>query len=181
VRTLAGGALRKGGYVLVMRHASSPFAPPSKETADPENTRLERQLDERGRIAARNMGAAIKRLAIPVGDVLTSPRYRARQTVELAGLDRVRIADELDECAQGAKSAIDAQRTEWLRKKAAERPRAGTDLILLTHAPNIADAFGDFAPNVEPGEALVFQPDGKGGTELVGRIKAQDWLRLAES
>jgi phosphohistidine phosphatase SixA len=172
-------ALRQGGCVLVMRHASSPFAPPSKEAADPENTSLERQLDEAGRNSARNMGAAIKRLAIPVGEVWTSPRYRARQTAELAGLRPARIADELDEGAQGMKSSIDAQRTEWLRRKAAERPRTGTDLILVTHAPNIADAFGDLAANVEAGEALVFRPDGKGGTQLVARIKAQDWQGLA--
>ena len=37
--------LRHGGYVLVMRHASSPANPPDKSAADPENVALERQLD----------------------------------------------------------------------------------------------------------------------------------------
>ena len=183
-KSLAGAALvealRQGGYVLVMRHASSPFAAPSKETADPANTTLERQLDEAGRTSARNMGAAIRRLAIPVGDVLMSPRYRARQTVELAGLGPARVAEELDESTQGMKSGVDSQRTEWLRRKAAEPPRGGTDLLLVTHAPNISDAFGDLASNVEAGEALVFRPDGKGGTQLAARIKAQEWQGLAQ-
>jgi hypothetical protein len=33
-------ALRQGGYVLLMRHASSPPAPPATESADHDNTRL---------------------------------------------------------------------------------------------------------------------------------------------
>jgi hypothetical protein len=42
-------ALQSGGYVLVMRHASSPREAPSKEVANADNTKLERQLDEAGR------------------------------------------------------------------------------------------------------------------------------------
>ena len=49
-------SLRQGGYVLVMRHASSPATPPAKMDADPENTGLERQLDEKGRKSAKAMG-----------------------------------------------------------------------------------------------------------------------------
>ena len=44
-------ALQKGGYVILMRHASSPRELPDKKTADPDNTKLERQLDEGGRTA----------------------------------------------------------------------------------------------------------------------------------
>ena len=40
------GRLRQGGYVLVMRHASSPREAPTKEQANPDNPKLERQLDE---------------------------------------------------------------------------------------------------------------------------------------
>jgi hypothetical protein len=29
------------------------------------------------------------------------------------------------------------------------------------------------------GEALVFRPDGKGGTSLVARIKIEEWPKLA--
>ena len=37
-------ALRQGGYVLLMRHASSPPAPPTAGSAEQDNTKLERQL-----------------------------------------------------------------------------------------------------------------------------------------
>jgi hypothetical protein len=42
-------ALRQGGYVIVMRHASSPRQEPDKKTANPDNLAFERQLDQTGR------------------------------------------------------------------------------------------------------------------------------------
>jgi hypothetical protein len=38
-------ALQQGGYVLVMRHASAPPEAPDSQTANPDNEKLERQLD----------------------------------------------------------------------------------------------------------------------------------------
>src|SRR5262245_22669321 len=63
-------ALQAGGYVLVMRHASSPREAPSATDAQPDNPTRERQLDAAGRAAAIAMGEALRRLRIPLGDVL---------------------------------------------------------------------------------------------------------------
>src|SRR3954454_1976999 len=68
-------ALRQGGYVVLMRHTSSPAAIPDKSVANPDNTTPERQLDKNGETTAAAMGAAIKKLGVPVGDVLSSPTY----------------------------------------------------------------------------------------------------------
>ena len=68
-----------------MRHASSPRQAPSKEVANADNTKLERQLDETGRRGATTMGEAIRVLRIPIGVVLTSPTYRAMETVSSPG------------------------------------------------------------------------------------------------
>jgi len=75
--------LRHGGYVLVMRHASSPTNLPDKSAADPGNVGLERQLDEKGRSTAEAMGRAFKAAHIPVGEIFSSSTYRARETVRL--------------------------------------------------------------------------------------------------
>jgi phosphohistidine phosphatase SixA len=56
--------LQGGRYVLVMRHASSSRQAPSKEVANADNTKLERQLDEAGRRGATAMGEAIRALRI---------------------------------------------------------------------------------------------------------------------
>jgi hypothetical protein len=39
-------ALQRGGYVVLMRHASLPRSPPDPAQADPDNRHHERQLDE---------------------------------------------------------------------------------------------------------------------------------------
>jgi phosphohistidine phosphatase SixA len=98
-QSLAGDApvkaLRDGGYVIVMRHASSPREVPNRQTANPDNVTLERQLDEAGRAASVAMGRALRDLKIPVGEVLTSPTYRALETVRLAQLADPRTQTEL--------------------------------------------------------------------------------------
>jgi phosphohistidine phosphatase SixA len=168
-------ALREGGYVIVMRHASSPRQPPGKEAANADNATLERQLDEAGRASAAAMGDALRRLKIPVGEVLTSPTYRARETVRYAQLANARAVDVLGDGGQSMKTAAEEQGA-WLRKKTAELPR-GTNTVLVTHMPNIAQAFPDLA-DVADGEALIFGSDGKGGSRLVARVTIDQWRKL---
>ena len=49
-----------------------------------------------------------------------------------------------------------------LRKIAGTMPSAGTNIIVVTHKPNILDAFGKDWFDVHEGEASVFKPDGNG-------------------
>jgi hypothetical protein len=170
-------ALRQGGYVLLMRHASSPLTPPAAGAAESDNPKQERQLDERGRIAAHEMGLAIKTLRIPVGDVLSSPTYRALETVRLASLPIPQVAVELGDGGASMRATTESQST-WLRSKVGEVPRAGTDTIIVTQYPNIMGAIGPAADGLSDGETLVFHPDGNGAEELVGRIKIETWSEL---
>jgi phosphohistidine phosphatase SixA len=165
-------ALRRGGHVLVMRHASSPGQPPAPTAANPDNVTGERQLDAAGRAAASRMGEALRRLAIPVGEVVTSPAYRARETARYAGLENAKTEEALGDGGQSMKRADEKQAT-WLARKVGESPRAA-NTILITHQPNIARAFPD-AADVAEGEALVFQPDGKGRARLVARVPIDRW------
>lgn len=177
-QTLSGPALVKslqaGGHVIVMRHASSPRDVPP--TPNPDNVPPERQLDDKGRTTATAMGEALRRLKIPVGEVLTSPTYRARETARLAGLSMLRPTTELGE-GSGTMQAVSPAQTEWLQKKVKELPR-GTNTVLITHVPNILAAFPEVMPALVEGEALVFGADGKGGAHVVGRIKIEDWAGL---
>jgi hypothetical protein len=76
-QTLSGSTLvadlRQGGYVIVIRHASSPREVPDQQTADSDNTKGERQLDAAGRTSSAAMGKAMRELKIPIGEVLSSP------------------------------------------------------------------------------------------------------------
>ena len=168
--------LRQGGYVLVMRHASSPRETPSKETANADNTRLERQLDEAGRRGATAMGDTLRALKIPIGTVLTSPTYRALETVKYAGFTSPMVVDELGDRGKSMQGVDESQAT-WLRQKVAEVPRSGNSL-LVTHQPNLSRAFADWGGTVADGEVVVIRPNGRGDLAVIGRVPIEAWTQL---
>jgi phosphohistidine phosphatase SixA len=168
-------SLKQGGYVIVMRHASSPREAPDARTANSDNTTRERQLDETGRSTAAAMGKAIRDLRIPIGDVLSSPTYRALETVRLAQLPTPQRQEELGDGGQSMQAAAESQ-AAWLRRRITQLPK-GTNTLLVTHMPNIARAFPDWGA-VADGEAVVVGRDGKGGVGAIGRIKIEQWPRL---
>lgn len=178
-QTLSGSvlvaALRKGGYVIVLRHASSPREAPARGAANADNTNLERQLDEAGRSSATAMGKALRDLKIPVGNVLSSPTYRALETVKYAQLGKAETHAELGDRGQSMQGVSETDGA-WLKARAAAAPKSG-NTILVTHMPNIARAFPDVT-GLSDGEALIFHPDGKGGAALVARIKIEEWPKL---
>jgi phosphohistidine phosphatase SixA len=180
-QTLSGGALvaalRQGGFVIVMRHASSPLQTPGRETANPDNVNAERQLDDVGRSTATAMGRAFRDLRIPVGDVLSSPTYRALETIRLAQWPNVMPTPELGDNGQGMTRVVPEEQTAWLQRRVAQRP-AGTNTILVTHLPNISRAFPESSAALADGEALIFSPSGRGGATVVARIKIDEWPRL---
>ena len=70
--------------------------------------------------------------------------------------------------------------TAALRKMAGTMPPPGTNVIVVTHKPNIVDAFGKDWFDVREGEASVFKPDGSGGYKFIVRIQANEWSKLAQ-
>jgi phosphohistidine phosphatase SixA len=171
-------ALQQGGYVIVMRHASSPRATPDQATANPDNTALERQLDKTGHTTATAMGAALRELKIPVGTVLSSPTYRALETVKLAQLPTAKTYPELGDGDHSMEPASAGQ-SNWLRQQVTQFPKGGNTFI-VTHYPNITAAFPDYSNGIADGEALVLGPDGKGGIALLARIKIEEWPKLGQ-
>lgn len=173
-QTLSGNALiealQKGGYTIVMRHAASPRNPPEAPNAD--NVNRERQLDETGRVTATAMGQALRDLKIPIGEVLSSPTYRALETVKLAQFGAATPVEQLGDGGQSMTASTTSQ-ADWLKARV-KQPRTGTNAILVTHQPNLAAAFPEHAIGVADGEALIFHPFG----QLAARVKIEDWPRF---
>ena len=67
-----------------------------------------------------------------------------------------------------------------MRKMAGTAPEPGTNTFIVTHRPNLMDAFGKDWFDVKEGEASVFHPDGIGGFQALGRIVSEQWSSLAE-
>ena len=72
------------------------------------------------------------------------------------------------------------RRAEALRRMVAAAPDAGTNTVVVTHKPNILDAFGKDWFEIKEGEASVFKPTAGGKAELVARVQAAEWVQAAK-
>lgn len=151
-------ALQGGGYVILMRHASSPRTPPDAAHAQPDNVQHERQLDDEGRSTARAMGAALRQLRIPIGQVLSSPTYRALETIRLAQLGTPKMDPQLGDSGQSMQGDSSGTRGTWLREKVAQKPPASANTIIVTHFPNINEAFVGNAVGLGMARPSFFTP-----------------------
>jgi hypothetical protein len=133
------------------------------------------QHDEhgRGRISkgvadARLIGVVLKARGIPIGDVITSPMFRTRETAEYA-FGRVTSTSPL-------LIALTASPEE--KDLIAAAPAAGTNRVLITHHYIIErDAPGVKPGDVNEGEAAVVRRVGP-DLKTVGIIKMADWNRM---
>jgi len=174
-------ALRGGGHVIVLRHGATN---PDQADTDPLNikdTSKQRHLSDQGRVLAKAIGDSIRKLKIPVGQVQASMFYRAIETGTLLGFGDVSSSLDFTEGGLVVTPKENERRAQALRKFAATRPPSDTNIVLVTHKPNIMDAFGKDWFDVREGEASIFKPDGSGGYRLVARVQASDWARLTQT
>ena len=171
--------LKGGGYVLVMRHGATHQDQADTDPLNLANVDRQRQLTDAGRTKAREIGAAIKELGIPIGQVITSQYFRAIETGRLMGFGEPQPTADVAEGGQVVTPIENNRRTAALRKLAGtELP--GANLLVVTHKPNILDAFGKDWFDVKEAEISIFKPDGNGGYRLVARVQADDWAKLAQ-
>ena len=174
-------ALRRGGYVIVFRHGATYQDQADTDPLNPGNVAGQRQLNDDGRMLAKSIGESMHKLRIPVSQVQTSVFQRAIDTGALMGFGEVKSSLDLTEGGLVVTPIENNRRATAMRKLAATAPPSGTNVILVTHKPNLTDAFGKDWFDIREGEASVFRPDGAGKYELVGRIKAGDWGKLAQT
>jgi phosphohistidine phosphatase SixA len=173
--------VRRGGYVIVIRHGATFSNQADTDPLNIANVAAQRQLNDQGRAQAKAMGEAMRALKIPVGTVVTSMFQRAVDTGTLLGFGEAKSTFDVTEGGLVVTPDENTRRTQALRKLAGTPPAAGSNLVIVTHKPNIIDAFGKDWFDVREGEASVFQPDGQGGYKPVVRIKADEWSNLAKA
>src|SRR5712691_3634075 len=173
-------AVRQGGHVIVFRHGATHAADANTDPLNIKNVAQQRQLNDQGRALARSIGDSMRKLKIPVGQVQTSMFYRAVETGTLLGFGAATSSPDFTEGGLVVPPIENDRRTAAMRKFAATLPPAGTNIVLVTHKPNIVDAFGKDLLDVREAEASVFKPDGS-GYKLVARVQAIDWDKLAQT
>ena len=140
----------------------------------------QRQLNDAGRAKAKEIGEAFHKLKIPVGLIQTSAFNRAIESGKLMNVGDVVSTSDLSEGGLVVTPIENNRRAQALRKLAATVPAAGTNTVVVTHKPNILDAFGKDLFDVGEGEATVFQPGGD-GYKMIVRVKPDEWSKLAQA
>lgn len=174
-------ALRSGGHVIVFRHGATHDDQADTDPLHIDNVSKQRQLNGQGRELARQIGEAMHRLQIPVAEVRTSQFNRAVETGRLLGYGNGSASADFTEGGLVVSPNENNRRTQAMRAIAAAAPPAGSNIVLVSHKPNIIDAFGKDWVDVSEGEASIFKPDGKGGFTPVARVKADEWAKLASA
>jgi phosphohistidine phosphatase SixA len=167
--------------VIVFRHGATHRDQADTDPLHLDNVAQQRQLNDAGRVLARQIGESMKKLGIPVGKVYTSRFNRAVETGKLITGGEVIASVDISEGGLVVTPIENDRRTEAFRKLAGVAPDPGTNTVIVSHKPNIMDAFGKDWFDVREGEASIFRPDGAGKAVLVARLPAGDWILAAST
>lgn len=171
-------ALRAGGLVIVLRHGAT-F--PDQADTDPlnfDNIAAQRNLNDKGKMLAKQFGDALRSVGVPVGKVYSSKYNRGYETAVLAGFKNIEKTADLTEGGLVVSPNENNRRSEAFRKLLATQPQPSTNTVLVTHYPNIIAALGKDWFDVKEGEASIFRPD-DGSYKLLARIQMDEWPRIA--
>ena len=166
-------ALHRGGFILYFRHTSTDFGQNDDLMTDYANCAQQRNLTDQGREEARRIGAAIKRLAIPIADVLASPFCRTRETAQLM-FGRAKSSAAV---RGGPAPPESPERYAELRRLLATAPPPGTNLVIVSHGNPFRAVTGE--NNLAEGESAVVRPLGEAGFRIVARVTKDGWQALA--
>ncbi len=154
-------ALRRGGYVLFLRHA---------EQADvPQNDCKATVLTAKGIAQAVRLGETLRQAAIPVDAPVASPICRALHTAQRLGLGEPRIDPAL---VPDIAPELVAGRDRLL----STLPPPGRNTLLVGHV--VAGEPGKQL-STEKGGIIVFRPDGAGGRSVVAHVLPGTWAEWA--
>ena len=167
--------LRKGGYVLFMRHGQTDSSRPDRvPNVDLDDCMTQRPLSKEGRRVATKVGAAIRRARIPVGEVYSSPLCRATESTVLAFGKKYTVNNLLaytSNMTNEEKAPIIAATRELL-----SRPVEGrVNRVLVAHAPNLMDIIGYFP---KEGAVAIFKPLGNNQFAYLASVTAPQWAAL---
>lgn len=168
--------LRRGGYVLYIRHGNTDNSRPDRfPSVDLNDCNTQRPLNDEGRQLMREVGKEIRAARLPIGEILVSPMCRTRESAKLALGEKFTVTESLMYSANMT-SEEKKPRLEALKKILAKPVPPGSNRILLAHAPNLADLIGFF---IKPeGTVVIFAQRGPEKYEYVASIHPATWSTL---
>ncbi len=168
--------LRQGGLNIFFRHGATLHEkdPVESETDDPlpANCALQRNLSREGVDQMKAIGAAFDVLEIPAGTVRASPLCRCYDSAwhAFGRAERDRNLQLNGDTPEG--DASQARPWNHIRRLGTIPPPPMTNAVFISHS-RIGEIFGSDV--LMEGEAVIIEPDGKGGWKLLARITADEW------
>src|SRR5437667_4857849 len=173
--------LRKGGYVLFIRH---PKTNPDQADTDPlhlDNIKAQRQLSDEGRKQAKSLGEAFRALKLPIDKVISSKFYRAQETAKLLDIGEVTVSLDVTEGGLVVSPRENERRAKALRELLSTAPAEGKNLVIVSHKPNLQDAGGKEFGDLREAEVVVFKPLGDSKFKVVARVASPEtWSKWAK-
>ncbi len=170
--------LRTGGYVVVFRHDATHADQADTDPLNLDDVAKQRQLSDKGRADAKMVGDALKAAGVPIGKSISSRFARAVETARLIGSKDPEPTLDVSEGGLVVSPNENNRRAQALRAIVAAPSAAGTNTLVVTHKPNILDAFGKDWFEIREGEASIFKPDGKGSYTLIARVPIDQWAAV---
>lgn len=156
--------LKDGGKVVMMRHATVDQSIGESFVLD-ESCFTEKNLNEFGEQQAKAIAQVLSENHIKVGQVLTSPYCRTKDTAKLA-FGRFEISPLLH-LVRTIPVEKGAANLEQVRKLLSDYQ--GVDnLFMVSHRPNIADITNI---RLQPAQMIVFEPLGDGLFDVLGVLE----------
>ena len=169
-----GDQLRRGGVVLVIRHAATDQSKPDHDPVDLKRCSTQRNLSAEGRRDAKRIGQGARRLELRIGAVVSSAFCRTRETARLA-FGRATVSPALLNTVIAEHDAAWRRQIRAARRLFGTKPATGKVTVLVTHGSVVGDVSGE---TLEEGETLVFRPLGGSKFRLLGRILPREWAGL---
>jgi len=177
--------LKQGGYVLVLRHGATDESQKDVYPFVFNDMTKQRQLSDQGRKVAHDIGAAMDTMGISIGQVYSSKLNRAIETGSLISRAPMSPVPELTDSGHGSAAAManpnggNSKIGNAILALVNKTPPSGTNTLLVTHKPNIADAFGKEFGDVKEAETLIYKPNASGPPTLIARVQAGEWIAQA--
>lgn len=172
--------VRAGGFVLYMRHGNTDNSRPDRvPQVDLNDCSTQRVLNDEGRRVASQVGEALKKARIPVGEVSVSPMCRTKETAQRVFGDKFTIDPRLM-YTSNLTSVEKKSVMEGTRELLSQPVAPGANRAIVAHAPNLMDLIGYF---VKPeATVVVIRPKKNGeGFDYVASIPPTLWVELLKA
>ncbi|HEV8363826.1 MAG TPA: hypothetical protein VGQ52_09920 [Gemmatimonadaceae bacterium] len=162
--------LKQGGYTIMLRHARTDRSyMDDPRTAPLDDRTKQRNLSDAGVADAKAIGLVMRNAGIPIGEIVSSPMFRSKETAQMAFGEPALSAELM------SLTATPEQRALVLKA-----PKPGTNRAIVTHHFIIER----YVPGIKLGdigesEAAVVRTTPNGDIVMVGRFTLADWERLS--